>query len=54
MPQYDFLCEECRKPFAVKMSIAEYEKARIRCPKCKGAKVKRQITGFRTVTSRKS
>jgi putative FmdB family regulatory protein len=54
MPAYDFRCEKCNKSFTLTMSISEYEKKNFRCPKCKGVKVKQQITPFQTKTSKKS
>lgn len=54
MPTYDFYCEKCKKDFSVVISISEYEKKKFRCPKCKGKKLKQQITSFQTVTSKKS
>jgi putative FmdB family regulatory protein len=54
MPTYDFKCEKCKKKFTLVLSIAEYDKTKFRCPKCKSTRVKQQITAFQTVTSRKS
>jgi len=54
MPTYEFVCEECRKTFALTMGVSEYEKKKIRCPKCKGKKTKRLISSFQTITSKKS
>jgi putative FmdB family regulatory protein len=54
MPTYEFVCQECEKPFTLAMSISQYEKKDFQCPKCKGKKVKQQITPFQTKTSRKS
>jgi putative FmdB family regulatory protein len=54
MPTYEFLCEKCKKPFSLILSIAEYEKKKFRCPKCKSQKVKQQIAAFQAVTSKKS
>lgn len=54
MPTYEFICEKCNKPFTLIMKIAEYEKGKFRCPKCKSTKVKQQITSFQTITSSKS
>lgn len=54
MPTYEFICEKCKKPFTLILSIAEYTKGKIKCPKCKGGKVKQQISSFQTKTSRKS
>jgi putative FmdB family regulatory protein len=39
MPRYEFLCEKCRKPFELTMTISEHEKASPKCPKCKRTKV---------------
>ncbi|MBW1704445.1 MAG: zinc ribbon domain-containing protein [Deltaproteobacteria bacterium] len=54
MPTYEFKCEKCKKRFSLMMTISEYEKKKIRCPKCKSVKVKQQITSFQTITSNKS
>jgi putative FmdB family regulatory protein len=54
MPRYEFLCEKCRKPFEFIMPIAEREKAKPACPKCKDTKVVPQFGGFITQTPKKS
>lgn len=54
MPVYEFQCEKCKKRFTHTMSISEYEKNKFKCPKCKSTKVRQQITGFQTITSKKS
>jgi len=54
MPRYEFLCEKCGKPFELIMTISEREKAQVKCPKCKGAKVVPQLGGFMAQTSKKS
>jgi len=54
MPAYEFICEECNKPFSLIISISEYEKKEFRCPECKSDKVKQQITSFQAKTSKKS
>jgi len=54
MPTYEFICEKCKKPFTMIMKIAEYDKKKFQCPKCKSNKVKQQITSFQTITSSKS
>jgi putative FmdB family regulatory protein len=38
MPRYEVLCEKCKKPFELIMTIAEREKAKPKCPTCKGTK----------------
>lgn len=54
MPRYEFLCQTCKKPFEMTMTISEREKTKVTCPKCKGAKVIPQLTGFMAQTSKKS
>ena len=36
MPRYEFLCEKCKKPFELIMTIAEREKAKPKCPDLQG------------------
>jgi putative FmdB family regulatory protein len=54
MHAYEFFCEKCNKGFSMQLSLADYEKKKYACPKCKSRKVKQQITIFQTKTSRKS
>ncbi|MBW2028872.1 MAG: zinc ribbon domain-containing protein [Deltaproteobacteria bacterium] len=54
MPSYDFRCEKCRKRFTLTLTISEYERTKVRCPKCKSTRVKQEITPFQVVTSKKS
>ncbi|MCS7215879.1 MAG: zinc ribbon domain-containing protein [Thermodesulfovibrio sp.] len=54
MPVYEFQCMDCKKTFTVKMSVMEMEKANITCPKCGSKNVKKMISSFHTMTSKKS
>jgi putative FmdB family regulatory protein len=54
MPQYEFFCKDCKKPFSKSLSIAEYEKGKIVCPKCGGKNVEQRLSTFYAVTSKKS
>ena len=54
MPTYEFQCEECKKVFTKRLTIAEYEKRDWQCPKCASKKIQQRITLFQTKTSRKS
>ena len=36
MPTYEFVCEQCNKTFVLTMSVSEYEKKKMTCPKCQG------------------
>jgi putative FmdB family regulatory protein len=54
MPSYDYYCKECKKTFNVIMTLAEWEKARPACPKCRSKKVEQKPAAFFAVTSKKS
>jgi putative FmdB family regulatory protein len=54
MPYYEFYCEDCQKPFEIILTVAEYEKGRIKCPKCGGKHVHQEPAAFFAVTSKKS
>ena len=54
MPRYEFVCEKCKKPFELIMTISEREKGEVKCPKCKGSEVVPQLGTFMTQTSKKS
>ena len=51
---YEFKCEKCKKRYTKIMTISEYEKTKLRCPKCKSTRVKQQISSFQAITSKKS
>ena len=54
MPTYEYKCLNCKKAFTLIMSLSEYEKGKVKCPKCGKGRVKQQITEFMVQTSRKS
>jgi putative FmdB family regulatory protein len=54
MPRYEFMCETCKKPFELLLTISERGKGDVKCPKCKGTKVVPQLGGFMAQTSKKS
>jgi putative FmdB family regulatory protein len=54
MPTYEYLCKECNKKFTLIMTISEYEKTRVACPKCKSKKVEQKPAAFFAVTAKKS
>ncbi len=54
MPTYEYRCLNCKKPFEVIMSISEYEKGKVKCPKCGKKKVEQRISQFMVQTSKKS
>ena len=54
MPTYEYQCLNCKKVFTLIMSLSQYEKGKVKCPKCGKGRVKQQITEFIVQTSRKS
>jgi putative FmdB family regulatory protein len=54
MPRYEFYCEDCKKPFELILSLTEYEKNKIKCPKCGSEHVHQEVAAFFAVTSKKS
>jgi len=54
MPQYVFLCQDCKKEFTLILHIADLEKGDVVCPHCGGRRVTQQVAKFAAVTSRKS
>ena len=54
MPSYEYACKECKKAFTLTLTVADHEKKRVACPKCKSRKVEQQFGSFFAVTSKKS
>jgi len=54
MPRYEFYCEDCKKPFELILTLAEYEKGEIKCPKCSRQHIRQEAVAFYAVTSKKS
>ena len=54
MSHYLFLCQECRKEFALDMHMAERAKQEPVCPHCGSKKVTQALEAFNAVTERKS
>ncbi len=54
MPRYEFMCQKCKRAFELTMTIAEREKAKARCPNCKGTKVLPLLGPIMVQTSNKS
>ena len=53
MPVYDYICNDCHKPFELVLTLHEHEEA-IKCPKCGSKNVEQEATAFFAVTGRKS
>lgn len=54
MPCYEYICKDCKKTFTLIITLEEYEKGRIACPKCKSKKVEQKPAAFFAVTTKKS
>ncbi|MBS1250263.1 MAG: hypothetical protein MAG431_01855 [Chloroflexi bacterium] len=54
MPQYEFVCLDCKKPFEVFMSYTEYGEKEAQCPQCDGLEVQRIIRPIRVARSEES
>jgi putative FmdB family regulatory protein len=54
MPTYEYACAECNKKFTVIMSFDEHDRKKPKCPRCKSGRVRQQLSGFFSKTSRKS
>jgi len=54
VPRYEFYCEDCRRPFEVILTLAEYEKGKIKCPNCRREHIHQEVAAFFVVTSKKS
>jgi putative FmdB family regulatory protein len=54
MPQYEFLCKDCKKPFSKVLTLSEYANNTVVCPKCGSRNIEQQLSSFYAVTSKKS
>ena len=54
MPIYEYVCENCGKPFSLFMSYADYDAAVVSCPDCSSEKVRRRIRPIRVTTGEKA
>lgn len=54
MPQYEFICNSCKKLFSKKLTLAEYEEGPVICPNCRSDDVEQRWTSLHVVTSKKS
>ncbi len=54
MPSYEYFCKDCKKTFTIIMTLDEYGKAHVACPKCKSKKVEQKPAAFFAVSAKKS
>lgn len=54
MPTYEFRCSACGKTFAVTMRVADFDRSKIKCPRCGKKDINQVFSNFSVNTSRKS
>jgi putative FmdB family regulatory protein len=55
MPVYDYICNDCEKPFETVLTLTEHDdKEKIGCPHCGSKNVEQEAAAFYAVTSKKS
>lgn len=54
MPIYEYVCENCGKPFSLFLSYADYDAAVVSCPDCGSESVRRKICPIRVATGEKA
>ncbi len=54
MLHYEFTCLACNKKFPLVLTVSEYEKGALKCPKCGSKKLEQRWAAFFAVTSKKS
>jgi putative FmdB family regulatory protein len=54
MPVYDYICNDCKKSFETVLTLMEYDKERICCPRCGSKNVEQEAAEFFAVTARKA
>jgi len=53
MPVYDYVCNDCHKPFELVLTLQEHDKV-IKCPACGSKNVEQEVTAFYAVGGKKS
>ena len=54
MPDYPYLCLDCKKRFSVFLSYAEYESAAVTCPHCGSETVERRLGRVRFASQKRT
>ncbi len=54
MPQYNYVCQDCKKEFTAVLTITEHEAGKVECPHCHSKNVEQQWATFYAVTGKKS
>ncbi len=54
MPTYEFECEKCKKTFAQTLTFRDYDRHKVKCPKCGATEVRQRLSATFAKTSKKS
>ncbi len=54
MPNYEYICQHCRKLFSIFISYKDYGSKKISCPHCSSENVQRRINRIRVLRSNES
>jgi putative FmdB family regulatory protein len=54
MPTYEYVCRKCNRRFEAHLTLAEHDKRKAQCPKCRTKDVQQVPEAFYAVTSKKS
>lgn len=54
MPNYEFVCNACKRNFSKVLHIAEHDKEETTCPYCGSREVVQSWSTFSAITSKKS
>jgi putative FmdB family regulatory protein len=54
MPNYEFVCNACKKTFSKILHIAEHDAEKTACPHCGSHEVEQRWSAFSAITSKKS
>lgn len=54
MPTYPYKCQDCKRRFEIFLTYADYDTARVVCPKCNSERVQRRIGRIRVARSDES
>lgn len=54
MPQYEFACLACKKKFSLVLTVSQYEKRKLKCPRCASKKLEQRWAAVYAITSKKS
>jgi putative FmdB family regulatory protein len=54
MPYYEYRCAKCKKSFSEQLSFDEFDRKKVKCPKCGSQQVDRQVAPVQVKTSKKS